>query len=135
MTAAGALFYGVDAPTNTIPAFLVTLIVGAATFCTLGLAITSIIPNGDASPAIVNASILPLMFISDVFIPLNDAPAWLTTFADIFPVRHFSLALQTAFNPFETGMGFEPVHLLVMAGWMACGLLLAVRFFSWAPRR
>ena len=135
VTAAGTLFYGVDAPTNTIPAFLVTLIVGAATFCALGLAITSIIPNGDASPAIVNASILPLMFISDVFIPLNDAPAWLTTFADIFPVRHFSLALQTAFNPFETGMGFELVHLLVMAGWMAGGLLLAVRFFSWAPRR
>jgi ABC-2 type transport system permease protein len=135
VTAAGALFYDVDPPTNTLPAFLVTLAVGAATFCALGLAVSSIIPNADASPAIVNASILPLLFISDVFIPLHDAPGWLTTFADVFPVRHFSLALQTPFNPFETGAGFELVHLLVMAVWMVGALLLAVRFFSWEPRR
>lgn len=135
VTAAGALFYDVDVPTNTFPAFLVTLVVGAATFCALGLAMTVIIPNADASPAIVNASILPLLFISDVFIPLHDAPGWLTTFADVFPVRHFSLALLTSFNPFETGSGFELVHLLVMVGWMVGGLLLAVRFFSWEPRR
>jgi ABC-2 type transport system permease protein len=135
VTAAGALFYDVDAPTTTLPAFLVALAVGAATFCALGLAVTSIIPNADASPAIVNASILPLLFISDVFIPLHDAPGWLTTFADIFPVRHFSLALLTPFNPFESGSGFETVHLLAMAGWLVGGLLLAVRFFSWEPRR
>ena len=128
VTAAGALFYGVDVPTNTMPAFIVTLIVGAATFCALGLAIVTVIPNADASPAIVNASILPLLFVSDVFIPLGDAPGWLTTFADIFPVRHFSLALQTSFNPFETGMGFQWAHLLVMAAWMVVGLLVATRF-------
>ena len=135
VTAAGALFYGVDVPTNTMPAFIVTLIVGSATFCALGMAIVTAIPNADASPAVVNASILPLLFVSDVFIPLGDAPSWLTTFADIFPVRHFSLALQTSFNPFETGTGFEWVHLLVMAAWMVFGLVVAARFFSWEPRR
>ncbi len=132
---AGTLFYGVDAPTNTIPAFLVSLVVGAATFCALGLAVTAVIPNSDASPAVVNASILPLLFISDVFIPLQDAPAWLTTISGIFPVKHFSSALLTSFNPFETGAGFEVGDLLIMVGWMAAGLLIAVRFFTWEPRR
>ena len=132
---AGVLFYDVDLPSNTLPAFLVTTALGAATFCALGLAIASIIPNADASPAIVNVSVLPLLFISDVFIPLNEAPEWIKTFADIFPVRHFSIALQTAFNPFETGLGFEPWRLLVMAGWLALGTLVAVRFFRWEPRR
>ena len=135
VTAAGVLFYDVAAPTNTLPAFLIALAIGAATFCALGLAITSVIPNADAAPAIVQASILPLLFISDVFIPLRDAPGWLTTFADVFPVRHFSLALQASFDPFETGAGFESVHLLAMAGWLAAGLLVAVRFFRWEPRR
>ncbi len=93
------------------------------------------IPNADASPAIVNVSILPLLFISGVFIPMEDAPAWLNTFADVFPVRHFSSALLTAFNPFETGAGFEPVRLAVLAGWGAVGLVVALRFFSWEPRR
>jgi ABC-2 type transport system permease protein len=135
VTAAGALFYDVDMPTNTFPAFLITLAIGAAAFCSLALAVTALIPNADASPAIVNASILPLLFISGVFIPMEDAPAWLNTFADVFPVRHFSSALLTAFNPFETGAGFEPVRLAVLAGWGAVGLVVALRFFSWEPRR
>lgn len=135
VTAAGAIFYDVDLPTSTLPAFVVTLALGAATFCALGLAVMKAIPNAEASPAIVNASILPLMFVSDIFIPMNDAPGWLTTFASIFPVRHFSVAMQTSFNPFEGGLGFEPVHLLVMAAWMAAGMLIALRTFSWEPRR
>ena len=135
VTAAGVLFYDVDAPTNTMPAFLVTLALGAATFCALGLAITSVIPNADASPAVVNASILPLLFISDVFIPMRDAPGWLTDFAAVFPIQHFSEALQTAFNPFETGSGFEITRLAVMAGWAVAGILVAMRYFSWEPRR
>ena len=106
VTAAGALVYDVDVPTKTLPAFVVAVAIGAATFSSLGLAVSSFIPNADASPVVVNASIVPLLFISDVFIPLNDAPAWLTSVADIFPVRHFSLAIQSAFNPFEQGLGF-----------------------------
>ncbi len=135
VTAAGALLYDVDMPTNTVPAFLLTLAVGAASFCALGLAITAVIPNAEASPAVVNVLILPLLFISDIFIPLEDAPVWLTTFADIFPVKHFASAMHTAFNPFETGSGFEWISLLVLAAWLAGGLVISVRFFSWEPRR
>ena len=134
VTGAGWLAFGVDIPTNTLAAFLLTLAVAAATFCTLGLAVTSLIPNADAAPAIVNASILPLMFVSDVFIRLDDAPTWLTTVADVFPVRHMAQALHTSFNPIETGAGFEWVHLLVMAAWMVGGLVVTVRFFRWEPR-
>jgi ABC-2 type transport system permease protein len=135
VTATGVLFYDVAVPTNTIPAFLLTLVVGAVSFCALGLATTAIVPNADASPAIVNAIVLPLLFISDVFIPMENAPAWLTTVASIFPIKHFGAALMTAFNPFETGMGFEWLHLGVLAAWGVAGTLLAVRFFSWEPRR
>ncbi len=131
----GVSLYGVDIPTNTLPAFLITVAVGAATLSVLGLGLTTIIPHADASPAIVNGVILPLLFISDVFIPMEDAPAWITSVADVFPVRHFSLALRTAFNPFETGAGFEWGHIGVMAAWGVVGLAVAVRFFRWEPRR
>ncbi len=135
VTAAGALFYDVDVPTNTMPAFLLTLVVGAATFSGLGFAITTVITNAQASPAIVNGTILPLFFISDVFIRTDDAPGWLNTVGDLFPVKHFSEALQTVFNPFETGPGFEFGDLAVMAAWGLVGLLVAMRFFSWQPHR
>ena len=131
----GALFYGVDLPTNTLPAFIISLIIGAAAFSTLGLAITTFIPNADAAPAIVNGTVLPLLFISDVFIPLDDdGPAWLGFAGDLFPIKHLSLALQTAFNPFESGSGFEFEHLGVIALWGIVGAVVAARRFSWKPR-
>ncbi len=135
VTAAGVLFYDVDAPTSTLPGLALTVVVGAAAFCALGLAMTAAVPNADAATAIVNAVVLPLLFISDVFIRLDDAPRWLVTLGEIFPVKHLSEALQTAFNPFETGAGLEPVHLGIMAAWGVVGMLLAARFFSWEPRR
>ena len=135
VVAAGAIFYDVDVPTNTMPAFIVTLVIGSASFCALGLAMTGLISNAEAAPAIVNGSILPLLFISDIFIPLQDAPDWLKTVGAIFPVKHFSEALGTAFNPFETGAGFEWGALAVIAAWGIGGVLFAMRFFSWEPRR
>ncbi len=134
MTAAGALFYDVDVPTSTMPAALITLAVGAAAFCALGLALTSLIPNADAAPAVVNATIFPLLFISDVFVRLEDPPAWLDLAGNLFPVKHLSIALQTAFNPFETGAGFEFAHLAVIAAWGVGALLVSMRYFSWEPR-
>jgi ABC-2 type transport system permease protein len=135
VTVAGAIFYDVQVPTTTMPAFIVTVMVGAAAFSSLGLAMTAAVPNADASPAVVNATILPLLFISDVFIPTDRAPDWLKTLAGIFPVKHLSEAMQTAFSPFTQGSGFQWDHLGVIALWGVAGLLLAVKFFSWEPRR
>jgi ABC-2 type transport system permease protein len=135
VSAAGVLFFGVDLPTQTMPAFVLTLIVGAAAFCSLGLALTAAIPNAHAAPAIVNGSILPLLFISDIFIPLEDAPGWLTTVADLFPIRHYAHAMLAAFNPFETGLGLKTTDLAIVALWGIAGLVLAISFFSWEPRK
>lgn len=131
----GVLVYDVDVPGRTMPAFVVTLAVGAATFAALGLAVTAIVPNAAASPAVVNGIILPLLFISDVFFGPETSPGWVTRIADLFPVRHFAQALLSAYNPFQTGSGFEWNHLAVMAAWGTAGLLLALRSFSWQPRR
>jgi len=131
----GALFYGVSVPTTTMPAFVVTLAVGSAAFAALAFALNGFIPNADAAPAVVNATVLPLLFISDVFIPSDGAPDWLNALAAFFPVSHLSEALQVAVNPFESGSGFRLGDLAVMAAWGVFGLLVALRYFSWEPRR
>ena len=135
VTSVGALFYGVDVPTSTLPAFLVTVAVGSAAFAALAFAINGFIPNAEAAPAVVNATVLPLLFISDVFIRSDDAPGWLGAVASFFPVSHLSQALLVAFNPFETGAGFRPLDLAVLAAWGVFGVLVALRYFSWEPRR
>jgi ABC-2 type transport system permease protein len=128
----GRAFYGAAIPTGvTLLRFLVVLVVGAAAFCALGFAITAVIPNADASPAIVNATILPLLFLSGIFIPFgNNTPSWIQWIARIFPVKHFADGMQAGF----LGTAFNWTDVLVVAAWGLAGLLLAVRYFSWEPR-
>jgi ABC-2 type transport system permease protein len=128
----GRLLYSASIPAGlTLLRFLVMLLVGAASFCALGFAITAVIPNADAAPAIVNASILPLLFLSGVFIPLgSNAPAWIVWIARIFPVWHFAKGMQAGF----LGTAFSWTDVMIVAAWGLAGLLASVRFFSWEPR-
>jgi ABC-2 type transport system permease protein len=128
----GRLLYSASIPTGvTLLRFLVVLLVGSAGFCALAFAITAAIPNTDAAPAIVNASILPLLFLSGVFIPLgSNAPAWIVWIARIFPVWHFARGMQAGF----LGTPFDWTDVLVVAAWGLAGLLVAVHVFSWEPR-
>src|SRR5438445_233629 len=109
----GKAFYSADLPGRTLPAFLATLAVGAATFSALGLALTGFVPNAEAAPAVVNFTILPLLFLSDIFIPIQNPNAWYVKLAKVFPVYHFSQAMKTAyFSP--AGTGWRATDLLIM---------------------
>jgi ABC-2 type transport system permease protein len=129
----GKVFYSADLPSgSTLAKFAVMLIVGAASFAALGLAVTAMIPNADASPAVVNATILPLLFLSGIFIPLgDDAPAWMRWVARIFPVKHFADGMGAGF----LGLPFRWRDVLVVAAWGVAGIVVASRVFSWEPRR
>jgi len=131
----GALLYGVDIPTNTMPAMLSTLAVGAFSFSCLGFALAALIPTAEAAPAVTNATVLPLYFLSGVFIPQDELPNGVLNFADAFPIRHFFEAMFTAWDPHTTGAGFELGDLAIVAAWGLVGLAVAIRFFRWEPRR
>jgi ABC-2 type transport system permease protein len=131
----GRLVYGVSIPWEHLPAILVTLAVGAASFCCLGIALTAVIPNEDAAPAISNVAVLPLYFLSGVFIPETEIPDGILKIADFFPIRQFFEAFFAAWNPATDGAGFEWGHLAIVAAWGVAGLLLAIRFFRWTPSR
>ena len=134
VTLIGHLFFGVEIPTQTVPALLVTLVVGAFTFSCLGFALTAAIPSEDAAPPMTNAILLPLYFLSGVFIPDTQIPDGILSVADVFPIRQFFLAFFEGFDPATTGTGFEWGHLAVLALWGGLGLFLAIRYFRWAPR-
>jgi ABC-2 type transport system permease protein len=131
----GKLVYDVSLPGETIPAVVVTLAIGAFAFSCLGFALTAMIPSEDAAPAVTNAILLPLYFVSGVFIPDSEIPSGVLNVADVFPVRHFFEAFFTAWDPNTTGAGFELGDLAIVTAWGLFGLAVAVRFFRWEPRR
>ena len=141
----GLLIYGIDVIPARLPAVALTLLVGILVFSTLGLALAAIAGSGDAAQALGNVTLLPLGFISDVFmLPIGNAPRWLTNLADFFPLKHFAVAFARGFDPRYTGNGFQwsggphdyaiLPHLAVLLAWGAVGLAIAMRFFRWEPR-
>jgi ABC-2 type transport system permease protein len=130
----GRVLYGVPIPWSRAPDLLVVLVVGAASFCCLGIALTALIPSQDAAAPIVNALLLPLYFLSGVFVPDDELPSGVIDFANHFPVRPFFQAIFDAYLP-GNGPALAWDHLLVVAIWGVAGLVLAIRFFRWTPRR
>jgi ABC-2 type transport system permease protein len=133
IAAIGRMLYGVEIPWSQLPELLFVLVVGAASFCCLGIALTAAIPSQDAAAPIVNAILLPLYFLSGVFIPDDELPSGVTDFANHFPVRDFFQAFFDAYVPGGSG-GLDWGNLAVVAIWGVAGLLLAIRFFRWTPR-
>jgi ABC-2 type transport system permease protein len=135
MLGVGVAFYGVQLFVRTLPAAIVTFLVGVACFAALGLVVAALSPSSDAAPAITNATLLPLAFISDVFIPpSSDKPAWVDAIGDVFPLKHFATAFRDAFDPTLAGAQWHWGDLAVMAVWGIVAVVVAVRFFSWEPR-
>ncbi len=136
LTAAfGAVTYGAVLPEGMqLVRFLDVVLVGSLTFSALGLATTAIIPNAEAAPALVNAIILPLLFLSGIFIPIGaNAPQWVRLVSSWFPVRHFADAMLAGFygSPFT----FEWHDVAIIAGWGLGGLVIGALVFSWEPKR
>lgn len=131
----GRVLFGVSLNASGIPSLLITLVIGAGSFAMIGLALTAIIPSEDAAPAVTNAVMLPLYFISDVFISGDSVPGWVQTVGNLFPVRHMTHALQESFDPFAEGTPFPWNHWLVIAAWGAFGTFIALTRFRWTPNR
>jgi ABC-2 type transport system permease protein len=134
VTVLGDVLYGVPIPTETVPALLVTLIVGTFAFCSLGLALSIVIPSEQAAAPITNFTVLPLYFLSGVFVPETEIPDGVLTFASVFPIRPFFEAFLTAYDPLTVGAGFDWGHLAVVAAWGVAAALVTARWFRWAPR-
>ncbi len=129
----GVVLYDLEIDAAKLPAMAVTFVVGVGAFAALGLAVASVVPNADSAPAVANATILPLAFISDVFIPLEDPPRWLEVIGGIFPLKPFANAFQDTINPLVDAPGFGWSNLAVIAAWGVAGALFARVRFTWEP--
>lgn len=129
----GAAFYGVSIPDHLL-AYLLFLVVGAASFCAMGVAIASVIPDLDSADPIIWGTLFPLLFISGTFSPISTASP-LHRLASIFPIQHLTNAALTAFGNQHPGPGIAWADLAVIAAWGTAGLVVALRRFRWTPAR
>jgi ABC-2 type transport system permease protein len=134
IVAIGRILYGVHIPGATLPAFVLGVVIGAASFCCMAFAVTGFIRNEDSAQPLIQAITLPLYFISGVFVPTDQLSKTLQDIADVFPVAHLNKALFKAFDPATTGSGIAGTDLLIVLAWGVVGLVIALWRFSWSPR-
>ncbi len=131
----GAVLYGVDLPTSTLPGVVVSVLVGTCSLAALGFAVAGVVPSENAAPAVANVIVLPLEFISGIFVPSEQIPDWMNSIASVFPVKPLFDSLFAAFDPLASGIGVAWGDLAVVAAWGVAGVLLALRSFRWSPNR
>ena len=134
LLALGAVAYGVPIPASTFPAFVLYLLLGTATLCSLGIALSAFTPTPDAASTIAPFSVVILSFVSGVWIPVEQLPSWLEAIGKVFPLYHLALGLQTALAPQASGSGLELGNVAVLIAWALVGVRVASRRFLWEPQ-
>jgi len=137
----GVFVYGIDLPHGRDwMTFAWVAVLGAAACTLLGIAVSSLARNSRSASATVTPIALVLEFISGVFLPFNQVPGWLQTFASFFPLKWMAQGLRSVFLPDELAAQ-EPAGTwelgrvaLVLAIWCVVGLVLCVRTFRWQDR-
>jgi ABC-2 type transport system permease protein len=131
MLTIGVLAYDLQIEAAKVPAMVLTFLVGVCSFAALGLAVAALVPNARSAAAVANATILPLAFVSNIFIPLEDPPQWLETVGNIFPLKPFAVSFQETLNPLVPAPAFNWGKLAIVALWGVAGAIVAVRYFRW----
>lgn len=129
-----AIAYGVPIPASTFPAFLLYVVLGTATLCSLGIALSAFTPTPDAASTIAPFTVVMLAFFSGIWIPVDQLPQGLETLGKVFPLYHLALGLQTTLAPGATGTGLDAENVLILALWAVIGVRIASRRFRWEPQ-
>ena len=130
----GWIVFGVSVPGDTLPGVALAVVVGATAFCCLSFAVTAAVPSEESAPPICNVIVLPLFFISGIFIPNEELPSAMRHVADVFPIKRLFNAMLTAFDPTTAAPGIAWHDLALVAAWGIAGLIVAMRAFRWTPR-
>ena len=107
-------------------------VAGVSACALLGMAASNLASTGQAGSAIANATMLPLAFISGLFIPANEIPLAVDIIGDVFPLKAFGEGLRAGFDP---GLSVDKLwNLLKLVAWGVAGLFFMLRCFHWVPK-
>jgi ABC-2 type transport system permease protein len=129
----GRYGYSVHMPGNWL-ALTVALVVGAISFTVIGVAMSTLIPNQEAAGPVTSVVFFVLLFLSGLWYPIGSHSA-LARISSLFPIRHMILATFAPFDPHPGASAWSWGDIAVMAIWAAVSVVVALRRWSWAPRR
>ena len=142
LLAFAALVLGVELPSE--PGlwlrFAWLFLLGIATMTLLGIALSAVPRSSRSATAVVLPIVLLLQFISGVYLQFTMLPEWLQNVASVFPLKWLAQGMRSVFLP-ESFAAMEPsgswdlgLVALLLAAWLAVGLVLSLLTFKWQRR-
>ncbi|MFC7375617.1 ABC transporter permease [Brachybacterium sp. GCM10030267] len=122
----GRLAYGAPLPQHLL-GWLVTFILALAAMLATGGVITALTPNASVGNVVSMMVMLPTMFTTGVWFPVQTMPQTLQTIVHWTPMG----AATEALNQATMGAFPDALYLLVVAGWTLVLSIVAVRTFRW----
>jgi len=139
LLAVASLVFGVHLPTDggAWAHFAGIMLLGVATSCVLGIAISALPREGRRATATIVPIVLVLQFISGVYLPFTQLPDWLQNVASAFPLRWMASGMRSVFLP-DAFASAEPggawhlgIGALVLTAWLVVGTVACLLTFRW----
>jgi ABC-type transport system involved in cytochrome c biogenesis permease component len=127
MFGVGIAFFDVSLPAAAVLPSLLAFGVGTACFTALGQALAVLARSARTVSSVALGTLLPLAFVSDIFLIGSGLPAPLSAIGWTFPLRHFANAAFEAGLPGAAASGQWWLHLAVMVVWGLLGAAVTWR--------
>jgi len=123
----GVILFGARAH-GSWPLAIIALIVGIASFVSMGFLLTSFVRTSYAARGISSLIGFPMLFLSGIFFPVDALPQWIQSIVHVLPVYYVSDALHQVLN---AGTGLPLLDIAVPLAWTVGCFALAAWRFRW----
>lgn len=131
--AAGIFILKVELRSTTILTILLILLVGTVCFTAVGFIAANLSRDENNVNLISNLMCFPMLFTSEAFYSLQNAPDWIVILSKLHPFSYLVNALNHAIVPSEANSFWLP--LAVLAGFALLLMTIAALTFRWDSER
>lgn len=109
---------------------VIMVAVGAVAFLSIGFVISAFARNGEVAASLSNAVTFPMLFLSGVFFPVDDAPGWLQPITRLMPLRYLADGLRDLMVR-GGALSDQWLNILILLTTCAVAVFFSTRFFRW----
>lgn len=129
LVAVGALVFHVRVTGNPF-AIAAILLLGAATFVSLGSVIGAVVRSTESANNIASVLTVPLAFISDAYFPIDRFPGRVPDVLRLLPSTEFVDALRGV-AMYGESLAHYGTWIVALALWTVAGTAVTARYFRW----